>query len=167
MRNQTNPLKLLGYVLMTVLGLAAVLLGVRVAGLVNQTYEQMSLTPTPVPAYGNVLQVTVDPSLPTPAPVLRSGSEGDAVWALQQRLQELGYYTTAVDGQFGPGTRSAVILFQSQHGLDADGIVGAETSAMLFSDQAHPVVVTPEPMNVTVSSPAAPGKAGVTMDGCA
>ena len=56
MRNQTNPLKLLGYVLMTVLGLAAVLLGVRVAGLVNQTYEQMSLTPTPVPAYGNVLR---------------------------------------------------------------------------------------------------------------
>lgn len=161
MRENTSPVRIIGYVLLAVLLIAAVILGVRVANLVDLTYVEMSLTPTPVPGYGNVMQVTVDPSLPTPAPVLRSGSEGDEVVRLQERLKELGYYTSAVDGQFGPGTKSAVILFQAQHGLSADGIVGEETSNMLYSDQAHQVVVTatPEPQ------PTAPGVPGYTADG--
>ena len=161
MRENMNPVRIIGFVLLAVLLIAAIILGVRVASLVDLTYVEMSLTPTPAPAYGNVMQVTVDPSLPTPAPVLRSGSEGDEVVRLQERLKELGYYTSTVDGQFGPGTKSAVILFQAQHGLSADGIVGEETSNMLYSDQAHQVVVTatPEPM------PTAEGAPGYTADG--
>lgn len=34
-------------------------------------------------------------------------------------------------GDFGPGTESAVRSFQSDKGLDADGIVGRETWAAL------------------------------------
>ena len=161
MRENMSPARLLGLVLLAVLVIAAVILGVRVASLVDLTYVEMSLTPTPLPAYGNVMQVTVDPSLPTPAPVLRSGSEGEQVKELQQRLQELGYYTSTVDGQFGPGTRSAVTLFQSQHGLDADGIVGEDTRAMLFSQQAHPVIVTATPQPL----PTVQGAPGYTADG--
>lgn len=123
----------------------AIVMGVRVAGLVQQTSYEASLTPTPVPPYGNVMQVTVDPSAPTPEPVLRSGSQGEDVRRLQERLQELGYYTGTVDGQFGPGTREAVTLFQSQHGLGADGTVGQETRTVLYSDKAHQVIVTPTP----------------------
>lgn len=161
MRENMNPVRMIGYVLLAVLLIAAIILGVRVASLVDLTYVEMSLTPTPVPAYGNVMQVTVDPSLPTPAPVLRSGSEGDEVVRLQERLKELGYYTSTVDGQFGPGTKSAVILFQAQHGLDADGIVGEDTRNMLYSDQAHQVVVTatPEPQPTVADAP------GYTADG--
>lgn len=51
--------------------------------------------------------------------------------AVQQKLKELGYYTGAVDGIYGKGTRSAVIKFQKANGLTADGIVGAKTAKAL------------------------------------
>ena len=52
--------------------------------------------------------------------VLRVGSTGTAVKVLQQAL-----HLALVDGDFGPGTRSAVIAFQSFHQLPADGVVTA------------------------------------------
>ena len=101
----------------------------------------MSLTPTPEPAWpASVMQVTRDPMLPTPEPVLRSGSAGDAVKNLQSRLAVLGYYTAEIDGQFGAGTKEAVMLFQRANGLDPDGIVGQETREVLFSPNAKPYV---------------------------
>lgn len=130
--------RILALVVLAALVIAAVILGVRVAGLVDLTREEMNTTPTPIPTARNIMQVTIDPSAPTPQPVLRSGSQGEEVWQLQERLQELGYYSSAVDGQFGPGTKSAVIAFQQQHGLDADGIVGEGTKAVLYSDAAQP-----------------------------
>ena len=158
MRYDGNPKKLIGLIILAILTIAAILLGVRVAGLVDLTYTEAHATATPEPAYGNVMQVTIDPSLPTPQPVLRSGSEGEEVVILQTRLQALGYYTGSIDGQFGPGTREAVTLFQQQHHLSADGIVGQETREMLESDEAHPLVTeAPEP--------AEPALAGQTPDG--
>lgn len=77
-------------------------------------------------------------------PVLRSGAQGEAVWQLQERLQALGYLTGSVDGQFGPATKEAVQLFQRQHGLTADGIVGEDTRELLYSDSAQPYA-TPTP----------------------
>ena len=150
MRYHGNPWKTVGLIVLAILAIAAIILGVRVAGLVDLTYTEMHLTPTPEPPYGNVMQVTIDPSLPTPPPMLRSGSEGEEVVALQTRLQELGYYTGSIDGQFGPGTREAVTLFQRQHGLSADGIVGQETRDMLSSDQAQPLA-TAEPVEAALA----------------
>ena len=51
--------------------------------------------------------------------------------AVQQKLKELGYYSGSVDGVYGQGRRSAVIAFQKQNGLVADGIVGAKTAKAL------------------------------------
>jgi lysozyme family protein/peptidoglycan hydrolase-like protein with peptidoglycan-binding domain len=62
--------------------------------------------------------------------VLRVGTSGPAVRALQERLVRNGA-RIAVDGEFGAGTRSAVIAFQKQGGLGADGLVGRETAARL------------------------------------
>lgn len=67
--------------------------------------------------------------VPTPTPsatpaMLSSGSSGDEVKALQSRLQQLGFYSGVLDGDYGKGTRAAVKLFQAQHGLDDDGIAG-------------------------------------------
>ena len=62
--------------------------------------------------------------------VLRMGSRGDAVEALQVRLSERGIWTTT-DGSFGPATRRSVIAFQRRQGLAADGIVGRRTAAAL------------------------------------
>ena len=70
--------------------------------------------------------------------LLRSGMSGETVLNLQSRLYTLGYYRGEMDGQFGPGTRDAVLSFQRLNGLDADGIVGAETREVLYSAQAKP-----------------------------
>ena len=106
---------------------------------------QVYVTPAPetmAPAETSV------PITATPAPTalyFASGSAGDGVRTLQQRLRELGFLEGEADGQFGRATKAAVVLFQKQHGLDADGIVGEKTWRMLFSDNAHAVEVTPTP----------------------
>lgn len=60
---------------------------------------------------------------PAPAarPVLREGSSGAAVRELQARL------ALTQDGKFGPATRRAVVAFQADAGLLADGVVGSVT----------------------------------------
>ncbi|MGW3244409.1 peptidoglycan-binding domain-containing protein [Streptomyces sp. NPDC001070] len=57
---------------------------------------------------------------------VRQGSTGPAVSAVQSQLKAHGASLT-VDGDFGPGTDSAVRSFQSAHGLAVDGIVGSNT----------------------------------------
>ena len=59
-------------------------------------------------------------------PVLRRGSTGIAVIQLQLALKDKGFAIT-IDGDFGPGTHLAVVLYQQQKSLTADGIVGAAT----------------------------------------
>jgi putative chitinase len=67
-------------------------------------------------------------------PVLSRGSKGDAVVKLQNLLRNLDF-VVAIDGDFGPGTEVAVTRFQSENGLDADGVVGPQTWAKLTPDQ--------------------------------
>src|SRR4051812_44358233 len=64
-------------------------------------------------------------------PVLRQGSSGPDVQALQQKLKDLGFDPKGVDGNFGAGTKAAVIAFQASKGLQADGAVGPGTMAAL------------------------------------
>ncbi len=58
--------------------------------------------------------------------VVRRGSRNDDVEALQRQLVQAGY-RVAIDGDFGPGTEAAVLVFQGKAGLAADGIVGPAT----------------------------------------
>lgn len=104
-------------------------------------------TPTPTADVRSMLQVTIDPNnTPAPTPVLlKNGVEGDEVKRLQQRLRELEYYSGEVDGQYGPGTAEAVRLFQTQHGLDADGMAGEATLARVYMQSAQKFVPTPAP----------------------
>ncbi|NJN59470.1 MAG: peptidoglycan-binding protein [Leptolyngbyaceae cyanobacterium SL_5_9] len=62
---------------------------------------------------------------------LQLGDSGDAVSQLQIRLAELGYYQGSISGIFGPATETAVIQFQQDNGLAADGIVGIATQSAL------------------------------------
>lgn len=66
---------------------------------------------------------------------LKNGSQGSRVEALQQRLQELGYYDGPIDGDFGDATEEAFKLFQKTAGLTVDGIAGADYD-FLLSDEA-------------------------------
>ena len=55
------------------------------------------------------------------------GSRGDEVRKIQKKLKELGYYNGSVDGIFGSATKKAVIAFQKNCGITADGVAGAKT----------------------------------------
>ena len=59
------------------------------------------------------------------------GSRGTEVRNIQRRLKEWGYYNGSVDGIYGTKTRSAVIKFQKNHKLTADGICGPETLELI------------------------------------
>ncbi len=53
------------------------------------------------------------------------------VAAVQARLRTLGYYRSTVDGAWGNRTLAAVLSYQSDKGLKADGKVGSGTSGKL------------------------------------
>src|ERR1700721_1484509 len=57
---------------------------------------------------------------------------GDDVATLQARLQDLGFYTGLVDGYFGLQTHKALMSYQRESGLAADGICGPETLRSLY-----------------------------------
>ena len=65
-------------------------------------------------------------------PALRRGMEGDNVTGLQEALRQKGV-SVAIDGNFGPGTETAVRQFQLSNQLTADGIVGPSTWKALTS----------------------------------
>ena len=60
-------------------------------------------------------------------PILMNGSSGNDVKIVQNVLKLNGYYFGVVDGFFGPMTKVAVIQFQTNKALPADGIVGYRT----------------------------------------
>ena len=59
--------------------------------------------------------------------LLKAGSSGEQVKALQRGLKMLCCYSGTPDGKYGGGTEAAVQKFQKQQGIEADGIVGDET----------------------------------------
>lgn len=65
-----------------------------------------------------------------PSSVLKIGSSGPAVMALQQRLIRLGH-NIAADGDFGPRTKAAVQDFQQNNQLVIDGVAGPVTLAAI------------------------------------
>ena len=74
-------------------------------------------------------------------PTLQIGSRdgddsGAYVVMLQNRLQQLGYLSGAVDGQYGSGTETAVIRFQEANGLTPTGVADDSTQSMLYSTDA-------------------------------
>jgi peptidoglycan hydrolase-like protein with peptidoglycan-binding domain len=78
------------------------------------------------------------------ANVLRIGSRGDDVRALQQALIAAGARIQA-DGVYGPQTASAVAAFQQQAGLPVDGMAGPQTQAAMQQQAQRAPMPTPVP----------------------
>ena len=57
----------------------------------------------------------------------KKGSSGNTVSQIQTALKKQGFYTGAVDGNYGSATESAVKAFQQDRGLTPDGKAGAWT----------------------------------------
>lgn len=65
--------------------------------------------------------------------VIRQGNRGSEVTELQNKLKELGYFpeNLRVTGYFGRVTKEAVVRFQRDNNLKADGVAGNNTLAAL------------------------------------
>lgn len=66
-----------------------------------------------------------------PWPLLKQGSRGHPVPALQYLLRARGHLLT-VDGNFGPKTEAAVEGFQTADQIKVDGVVGPQTWGALI-----------------------------------
>jgi len=66
-------------------------------------------------------------------PLLGQGDEGGGVIWLQRALSELRLYTGPVSGSFDAATRAALLRFQRDRGLVADGIAGPLTQIALYA----------------------------------
>jgi peptidoglycan hydrolase-like protein with peptidoglycan-binding domain len=62
---------------------------------------------------------------------LKRGEKGAPIVALQNRLNELGYWVGSANGTFGDQTQQGVYALQKAAGIDRDGVVGPQTQAAL------------------------------------
>lgn len=79
---------------------------------------------------------------------MSQGTKGSEVAELQTNLQKLGYFDRRPTGHFGPLTKEAVIRFQQDEGITANGIVESTTLAALERKLQNNTTVaqtTPEP----------------------
>lgn len=76
---------------------------------------------------------TITTPVTTNPNTLKYGDSGSRVTELQTALVKLGYNTNGVDGRFGAGTQRAVISFQKDNGLEADGLAGTKTLELLYA----------------------------------
>ena len=72
---------------------------------------------------------------PETRPTLRRGSKGEYVTECQTDLVTLGYDVgqSGIDGVYGKDTMAALRAFQADRGLNADGICGPKTWALLVT----------------------------------
>lgn len=97
----------------------------RVAALLNETATPVETVKAETPVVqdkpSGVKTVKVE------LQQLKKGSKGTQVKTLQRLLNAMFYDCGTVDGSFGVKTNTAVLAFQKDKGLAADGIVGMKT----------------------------------------
>ena len=117
---------------------------------------------TPVSVEPNGSSSVISPSSSGPASTcnpasatLRRGSQGAEVTNLQNILLQLGYSVgpSGADGDFGGNTEAAVIKFQQDKGLTANGMVDPNTWNALCSALSNSSPVPPVPSIVPTVAP--------------
>jgi peptidoglycan hydrolase-like protein with peptidoglycan-binding domain len=82
------------------------------------------------------------------------GAQGNRVKQIQQRLTELHYFDGPISGNYMNQTIEAIMAFQEKHGLEVDGITGAETWSALFDmENALDASATPRPVPLATPIP--------------
>ena len=124
--------------------LISIIVMIAVSGARNKREEAISAELPMATPIATIAPTTTPEPTPSPTPEVRieKGAEGEDVMALQKRLMELNYL--AIDeptSYFGKATKAAVMLFQRQHELQQDGICGADTIALMYSEDAKPYVM--------------------------
>jgi peptidoglycan hydrolase-like protein with peptidoglycan-binding domain len=86
-----------------------------------------SATSAAVTAMQKALGVTADGVYGPSTDAALKGKAKDVVVQIQTELAKYGYYTGPIDGDYGEATKAAVTKLQTDLGVTADGLVGAET----------------------------------------
>lgn len=84
--------------------------------------------------------------------LLKQGMQGPEVQQVQQLLKQKGYFKQNTTTYFGSITRQAVISFQKNNGLVADGVVGSSTWGKLVSTSSAPKPSSPSSSNLSTTS---------------
>ena len=121
---------------------------VRTEYIVLKTVKKIKVTPTPTP-------------VPTLSPeedaggyiILKKGSKGPEVQALQEAMIELGFLKGTADGTFGDATEKAVIAFQQKNKYPDTGLMDPNLQAFLYSGK--PLNSKGTAVTVRTMSPAA------------
>lgn len=80
------------------------------------------------------------PVIPEPEETLQQARQSEAQLdragrdALQIALQWFGFYNSAIDGAFGPGTRNAMASWQTDRGFEPTGVLTTRQRAQLLDD---------------------------------
>ena len=92
--------------------------------------------PEPVPETPSTPESASDLPDETPAEARRSEADLTAPERedLQRALQWEGHYTAAIDGAFGPGTRTSMAAYQTAMGAEPTGILTARQRATLIAN---------------------------------
>ena len=102
--------------------------------------------PTAEPRYMSGMQP------PLPLEKLKKNDSSEAVFWLQSKLKELGYYHGKVSGTYLDGTANAVKAFQKDHGMTANGTADVKTLEVLYAQElatpTPPPTATPEPAKI-------------------
>ncbi len=109
--------------------------GLLVNGIADLATQQ-ALYATTALGQGQTATGFVTPETAPAYQVLRIGTSGDAVTALQSRLITLNFLTGNADGIFGTQTARAVTNFQKSNNLSADGVAGEQTLTALYGAAA-------------------------------
>jgi len=106
--------------------------------------------PTPEPEYISGAMP------PQPFERLKKGSTGEAVYWLQMKLTELGYYTGTVTGGYYSGTEKAVKAFQKDHKISATGKADVRTLEAIYAEEIEAnATPTPSPEPTFTPEPTA------------
>jgi peptidoglycan hydrolase-like protein with peptidoglycan-binding domain len=98
------------------------------------------ITTTTEPAPTTTLAPNVEIIGPSAVPIEAVGTrDGAATAVLQERLNQLGFWSAAADGKYGLTTKQAVMAFQKYFAIDATGSVDENTAALMtqFTEKAH------------------------------
>ncbi len=94
-------------------------------GIVETVIEDVAPAPAPVP----VLDETLQEARQSEAQLTREERD-----ALQIAMQYFGFYTSIIDGDFGPGTRAAMQAYQTARGFEPTGVLTTRQRAQLLGE---------------------------------
>jgi peptidoglycan hydrolase-like protein with peptidoglycan-binding domain len=111
-----------------------------------------SATMAAVTAMQKALGVTADGIYGPSTDAALKGKAKDVVVQIQTELAKYGYYTGPIDGNYGEATKAAVTKLQTDLGVTADGLVGAETLDAFHKAVADGTLKPVSPITTTSTS---------------